>query len=114
MKVRVTPLSLLLFAWLSLPGLACGQDNSTPTATPPRSTTFSKPIDQGEVKYSAISEASGIVASRNNPGILWTHNDSGHEPKIYAIDTSGEIAGEWVIAGATNRDWEDIAIGPGP
>ena len=114
MKVRVAPLSLFLFTWLLLPGLACGQNNPAPYATPPQSASFSEPIDQGEVKYSAISEASCIVASRDNPGVLWTHNDSGNEPKIYAIDTSGEIVGEWVIAEATNRDWEDIAIGPGP
>ncbi|MEM9832302.1 MAG: PE-PGRS family protein, partial [Bacteroidota bacterium] len=114
MKIHSTTSPLFLFAWLLLPGMACGQSNPIPPSTVSLSTNFSEPVNQGEVQYSAISEASGIVASRNNPDILWTHNDSGNAPKIYAISTSGEIMGEWVIGGATNRDWEDIAIGPGP
>ncbi|MEM6841765.1 MAG: hypothetical protein AAF632_06040 [Bacteroidota bacterium] len=114
MKIHSTTSPLFLFAWLLLPGMACGQSNPIPPSTVSLSTNFSEPVNQGEVQYSAISEASGIVASRNNPDILWTHNDSGNAPKIYAISTSGEIMGEWVIDGAINRDWEDIAIGPGP
>jgi len=101
--------SILLF-----PTWACGQSDPTPVSPDPPTITFSEPIDRGEVNNPAINEASGLVASRNNAEVLWTHNDSGNEPKIFAISTSGETIGEWVIAGAKNRDWEDIAIGPGP
>jgi hypothetical protein len=62
----------------------------------------------------SIKESSGVVASRRNPGLYWTHNDSGDGPFIYAFDTSGKSAGVWRVAGATADDWEDIAAGPGP
>ena len=32
--------------------------------------------DLGLVEHEEIREASGIVASRKNSGVLWTHNDS--------------------------------------
>lgn len=114
MKTQLSRLSLLFFIWLLLPVLVHSQNNSGKPTNPPFTDTFSKPINRGEVRNPAINEASGIVASRNNPDVLWTHNDSGNDPTIYAISTSGETLGEWVVAGATNRDWEDIAIGPGP
>lgn len=62
----------------------------------------------------SITESSGLVASRRNPGLFWTHNDSGAGPLLYAFDRTGKSAGAWQVAGATARDWEDIAAGPGP
>jgi len=68
----------------------------------------------GSIKSSAITESSGLVASRNSPGLYWTHNDSGDGPFIYAIDTNGQLRGVWRVRGAEAVDWEDIAAGPGP
>ena len=62
----------------------------------------------------AIDESSGIVASRRNPGLFWTHNDSGDGPFVYAFDRAGRRRGTWRVEGAQARDWEDIAAGPGP
>lgn len=62
----------------------------------------------------SIDESSGLAASRRNPGIFWTHNDSGDDPLLFAIDRQGRTRGVWRIAGAKARDWEDIAVGPGP
>jgi hypothetical protein len=62
----------------------------------------------------AISESSGIVVSRQFAGILWTHNDGGNAPYLFATDTLGRRLGTWVVAGSDNRDWEDIAAGPCP
>jgi len=75
---------------------------------------FSGPIFQGIVQYDAIDEASGIAASRLNSGLLWTHNDSGDSARIFAMNTHGQHRGVVTLAGAENRDWEDIAVGPGP
>jgi hypothetical protein len=61
-----------------------------------------------------IDESSGIVASRRNPGLFWTHNDSGDGPFVYAFDRAGRSRGTWRVEGASARDWEDIAAGPGP
>jgi hypothetical protein len=62
----------------------------------------------------AIKESSGIVASRSNPGMYWTHNDSGDGPFLYAFDESGRRRGIWRVSGAKARDWEALAAGPGP
>ncbi len=62
----------------------------------------------------AVTESSGIVASRANRDIFWSHNDSGDGPILYAFDRSGKSYGRWTAPGAKNVDWEDLAIGPGP
>jgi hypothetical protein len=66
------------------------------------------------IKNGSITESSGLAASRTTPGAYWTHNDSGDGPFIYAFNTRGDTLGTFRVPGATNRDWEDIAIGPGP
>src|SRR5690554_2695558 len=63
----------------------------------------------GRIDHPPIRESSGLVASRRQPGVFWTHNDSGNPPAIYAIDRTGKLLGEWRI-GAINHDWEDIAL----
>ncbi|HKR58234.1 MAG TPA: hypothetical protein VJS64_00770, partial [Pyrinomonadaceae bacterium] len=66
------------------------------------------------LKDKSIKESSGIAASRNHPGIYWTHNDSGDGPFIYAFDIRGDSRGVWRVTGASAEDWEDMAAGPGP
>jgi hypothetical protein len=61
-----------------------------------------------------IEESSGVVASTEWPGVLWTHNDSGNDPVLYAVYASGQMVGRSRVRGAENRDWEDIGIGPCP
>jgi len=68
----------------------------------------------GWLRSPLITEASGLAASRINRGILWTHNDRGHAGRLYAIKTTGELVASYIVMGAISRDWEDIAIGPGP
>ena len=75
---------------------------------------FLPAVQAGVIRSELMREISGIVASRQNPGVLWVHNDSGDRPRIYAIDTKGDLLGICNVGGATERDWEDIAIGPGP
>jgi hypothetical protein len=62
----------------------------------------------------AVSESSGIVASRSYTGIYWTHNDSGDGPVVYAFDREGHRQGRFNVTGAKAQDWEDISIGRGP
>jgi len=61
-----------------------------------------------------LSEASGLVVSRRHPGIMYTHNDSGNKPEVYMLDSLGAYKGRIVLKNTANRDFEDIAIGPGP
>jgi hypothetical protein len=68
----------------------------------------------GTVTDPGIDESSGLAASRRNPGLLWTHNDSGDEPLVYCIDLKAVPCGVWRVTGAQAWDWEDMAAGPGP
>ncbi|PYS78910.1 MAG: hypothetical protein DMF66_04625 [Acidobacteria bacterium] len=74
----------------------------------------SAPVLLARLESREITESSGIVASRRNPGLFWTHNDSGDGPFIYAFDRAGRARGVWRVEGASADDWEDIASGPGP
>jgi len=76
--------------------------------------TYGPPRRIGTVEDSGVTESSGLVASRRNPGRYWTHNDSGDGPFLYCVGSRGERCGVWRVAGAQARDWEDIAAGPGP
>ncbi|MGQ0520911.1 MAG: hypothetical protein ACT4PX_07165 [Actinomycetota bacterium] len=75
---------------------------------------FGPPELLGQVDDPAVAESSGLAASRRNPGLLWTHNDSGDEPRIYCLTAGGARCGTWDVTGASARDWEDMAAGPGP
>ena len=80
------------------------------------------------VEFDPIGEMSGIV---QNPldGLFWVHNDSGDEPRLFALDSEGRVQipesldddyhGEvsepgkerWpgvFIENAVNQDWEDV------
>lgn len=61
-----------------------------------------------------VHESSGLAVSSRDPGILWTANDSGGEPVLYALDPAGALLGAVRVAGAENRDWEALAAGPCP
>jgi hypothetical protein len=61
-----------------------------------------------------ISESSGVAVSRRHPGLLWTHNDSGSDPILFAVDLGGHELGRFIVSGAKAVDWEDIALGRCP
>ena len=58
-----------------------------------------------------VRETSGLAVGRRNPNILWTHNDSGNRPEIFAITPDGKVHARVAIEGAGLTDWEDIDIG---
>jgi hypothetical protein len=69
---------------------------------------------RGVLENKEIVEASGLAVSRNNPSLIWVHNDSGHPNWLYVVGENAEDFGTFIVRGAFNRDWEDIAAGPGP
>lgn len=75
---------------------------------------FAAAATTGTVAASEIDEASGLVVSRKNPGVLWAHNDSGDQPRAFALTAQGTHLGIYTLAGASADDWEDMATGPGP
>jgi hypothetical protein len=58
-----------------------------------------------------LIESPGVAVSRQYPGVLWTHNDSGDGPYLYATDQNGTDRGFLLVSGAEAFDWEDIALG---
>ncbi len=68
----------------------------------------------GTVQTDQLTEASGLAASRRNPGVFWAHNDSGDTARIFALTPEGNHLGIYNLQGATANDWEDMAVGPGP
>lgn len=61
-----------------------------------------------------VLESSGVAVSREYPGVLWTHNDSGDGPYLYATNLKGTDRGFLLVSGADAFDWEDIALGACP
>ncbi len=56
-----------------------------------------------------FKECSGLVVSRQFPGVLWTHND-GQDRRLFAINRTGEKLAEFEVQGVFIWDWEDLAI----
>jgi hypothetical protein len=57
-----------------------------------------------------LTEISGVVTSRRQPGVVWAHEDSGQPAELTAMTAAGATLGRFTWAGATNVDWEDLAI----
>ena len=60
-----------------------------------------------------VPEASGLAVSRRHAGVIWTHNDSGNETILFAVDMSGRELGRARLPFRA-RDWEDLSAGPCP
>ena len=108
---------------LALAAPACGGGDSPPppdprpsasataTAAPAPQPALCEPLRArvvGNVDPAAGGELSGLVLSRS--GLLWTLNDSGGTPQVFALSRTGQLRAAVTLAGATNVDWEDIAI----
>jgi hypothetical protein len=75
---------------------------------------FGEPTVTGKVSAKPISEASGLAVSLKQPGVLWTHNDSGDKPRVYAIHKDGRLLGTYTLKNAIAFDYEAMSLGPGP
>lgn len=66
----------------------------------------------GRLTDKTLDEASGVVVSISEPGVLWSQNDSGNDEYLFAYDTTGRALGRVLVRGVRNRDWEALASGP--
>lgn len=69
---------------------------------------FADGKEAGELRGANMREASGLVASQRHPGHYWLHNDSGNDPELFLVDSTGNAIGRLRVEGVANRDWEDI------
>lgn len=131
-----TPFKSGLLCILALSIFSCKKSGNTvapvkdTTVTPPAQVVFQKPsynpsaLDTtklfnpipvvNNLARTDLLEISGVAASRINPGILYIHDDSGNPNQVYLTDGSGADKGTLTLTPVSNRDWEDIAVGPGP
>jgi hypothetical protein len=89
--------ALAALATTALPGTARADDGPRKLCT---------------IKDPRIGESSGLAASRRHPGIVYTFNDSGGRPQVYALGPDCRVRATLTFAGARNRDWEAMALGP--
>lgn len=112
-KVRLGQIALLTLVLALQVGLGVLAEGVTPCPATERES------NSGMIADETLSEISGLVASRNQPGILWVHNDSGDAAVVYAIDLEGKLLASVQLLGSDGSmidavDCEDIALGPGP
>src|SRR5688572_4859000 len=58
---------------------------------------YSAPMIVGKLEAPDIKESSGLTASECQD-VLWTHNDAGNGPLIFAMDLQGKHLGAWQVA----------------
>ena len=105
---------VILFALVCVIFSACSaifptNSGNTKNTNSEISPNYDKPQVIGKIESKEITESSGIAVSKCQSDVLWTHNDSGDEAFIFALDLKGEKLGTWKVTGAKNVDWEDIA-----
>lgn len=103
-------LKKITWFFVLLASLSCKKENSdAQSAEGFESIPVAKPLTP-----SIIDEASGITDSKLNPGYLWVQQDGGNPNDIALLSHEGTLLKKINIKPATNRDWEDMAIGKGP
>lgn len=107
-RVRAASWGCLLVACTFL---GCSGEEGVPLATGsrPKVERFAK------IEVGAVNESSGFAASTRHPGLVWTHNDSGDGPRLYALTSDGKLwhgspPGGILVAGASAVDWEAITL----
>ena len=63
----------------------------------------------GNIQSRRLDESSGLASSHNDAGVLWSINDSGSSPEIFAMTTQGQHLGSWLIDMSDPLDWEAMA-----
>lgn len=58
-----------------------------------------------------ITESSGLATSRRFKGVIYTHNDSEDDARVFALGSDGHTRAVLTLDGAQARDWEAIATG---
>ena len=120
-RTHVVLLAVLLSGALAFTG-GCSGRTAEDTAwrskdearTVPGAPPLGELVRAGEFGDRSLTEASGVVASTTEPGVLWSQNDSGHEAMLFAYESTGAPRGAGQVRDADNTDWEAIAIGPCP
>src|SRR6476620_7480169 len=90
---------------------ACGgpKKSEKPEKADGENAAFDPPRVVGKIRSKDLIESSGVAPSRCQNDVLWTHNDSGNGPFIFAINPAGDVLATYQLRDTKNKDWEDIA-----
>ena len=67
-----------------------------------------KVLWRGDIESADLNESSGLAFSTRRERLLWSINDSGSEPEIFALSDSGVDLGKWRVKGVEPNDWEGM------
>lgn len=101
---------MIFSACLSISSNNAKSNDKTTGANTQKSADYDKPKVIGTIDSDEISESSGLVNSPCQTEVLWTHNDSGDNAFIFALDKTGKKLATFKVTAAKNVDWEDLAI----
>jgi hypothetical protein len=61
-----------------------------------------------------LRETSGLATSTREGAAYWSHNDSGDDALLYALDPTGAVVAVFELADVEARDWEALDRGACP
>ena len=93
----------ILSVWILLTAAAVVADDGS------NDRSFGHVVEVGKIANPALVELSGLARSGLDKNVIWAINDGGNQPLLFAVGRDGADLGSVLIAGARNRDWEDIA-----
>ena len=77
-------------------------------ADPIESSSAYRVLWKGDIESAALKESSGLAFSTRTEGLIWSINDSGSQPEIFALSESGADLGKWRVKGIEPDDWEGM------
>jgi len=98
--MTLVQLKFVMALWLASMSVGCGAQRQLAPGV----------MELGTLANPAITESSGVVASRHFTNVFWTHNDGGKSETLFAVTREGRTLSEFKVLGAKIDDWEDIAI----
>lgn len=105
----VISFSLVCLIFSGCSSVFSSRDESSVNTNGNVASNYGKPNVVGTIESPEIKESSGLVVSKCQTDVFWTHNDSGDDAFIFAFNRKGEKLGTWKVTGAKAFDWEDIA-----
>ena len=125
-------LFLLLFpaSWLFIVGCSKKNDDDNGQVQEPTTTVFemgyvySDAVPNNDYQKShnnlqspdsnQLEQSSGLVGGLTNSDLIYICEGRNNPNEIHVFTQNADYRGKIVVVGATNIDWQDIAIGPGP
>jgi hypothetical protein len=102
-------LSMLVLALVLVPAVLSTSVVAVVSASSPKTEVVCEFTDP------RLTEISGMAPSAMHQGVMWVHNDSGDDAKLYALTLDDcSIVGELSLRGVSARDFEGLAAGVDP